>query len=208
MSITGAIGGCCLAYIGPGLAYLGVHGDAFLEWIAGCTVDRKQRSSPLTVGRTGRIPTTAVDLPVEGDATLNAQTTSTMESPRLRLAEATSSKPWWWWPTLMPLWVAVATHGSAGMDDRLAPWERHHHNDADHDGRPAEEWDENGSSSRSSNSHHPSASAAGTSAEIIPPCKRDYLFSIFFITFGVVAMVAGVLSNIYVQVHGIFYTPT
>ncbi|OEU09779.1 Aa_trans-domain-containing protein, partial [Fragilariopsis cylindrus CCMP1102] len=31
LSITGAIGGCSLAYIGPGLAYLGIYGDDLLQ---------------------------------------------------------------------------------------------------------------------------------------------------------------------------------
>merc|ERR1712238_228239 len=34
LSVTGAIGGCALAYIGPGLAYLGIHGDDFLQRLA------------------------------------------------------------------------------------------------------------------------------------------------------------------------------
>eukprot|EP00548_Thalassiothrix_antarctica_P008712 CAMPEP_0194153596 /NCGR_PEP_ID=MMETSP0152-20130528/56984_1 /TAXON_ID=1049557 /ORGANISM="Thalassiothrix antarctica, Strain L6-D1" /LENGTH=479 /DNA_ID=CAMNT_0038858993 /DNA_START=43 /DNA_END=1479 /DNA_ORIENTATION=- len=35
LSITGSVGGSCVAYIGPGLAYLGVNGDAFLVWAQG-----------------------------------------------------------------------------------------------------------------------------------------------------------------------------
>ena len=40
LAITGAIGGSCLSYVGPGVAYLGAHGQVFLEmvrerWIQG-----------------------------------------------------------------------------------------------------------------------------------------------------------------------------
>jgi len=33
LSVTGAIGGSCLSYLGPGAVYLGIHGDAFLALV-------------------------------------------------------------------------------------------------------------------------------------------------------------------------------
>jgi hypothetical protein len=33
LAVTGCVGGSCLSYIGPGAAYLGVHGAAFLEMV-------------------------------------------------------------------------------------------------------------------------------------------------------------------------------
>jgi len=33
LAVTGAIGGSCLSYLGPGLVYLGIHGGRFLELI-------------------------------------------------------------------------------------------------------------------------------------------------------------------------------
>jgi sodium-coupled neutral amino acid transporter 11 len=33
LSITGSLGGCCLAYIAPGLVYLGINGDDFLQYV-------------------------------------------------------------------------------------------------------------------------------------------------------------------------------
>jgi solute carrier family 38 (sodium-coupled neutral amino acid transporter), member 11 len=180
LSITGAVGGCCLAYIGPGLAYLGVHGDAFLAWVARALESRNQLSSKAFDS----------DLPLEGDATASMQTTVSPSTP----ADLTGPKPWWWWPTLMPLWVYIATNGSQGMNDRLTAFDTEHgrvspvrHNDT-MDGV------EN--------------SGESVSVEVIEPCKRDYIFSMFFIFFGAVAMVAGILSNVYVQVNNIFYTPT
>lgn len=35
LSVTGAIGGSCLSYIGPGAVYLGVHGADFLDMVQG-----------------------------------------------------------------------------------------------------------------------------------------------------------------------------
>jgi len=179
LSITGAIGGCCLAYIGPGLAYLGVHGESFLEWVAGALESRNKSSTS---------PTTASDLPVEGDATANMQTSPRPTTP----SDISGPKPWWWWPTLMPLWVSIATHGSQGMNDRLLAFDSQH-----------------GPASPMPTVNHQSGEEADDAPhEVIGPCKRDYFFSIFFIFFGIIAMVAGVLSNVYVQVNNVFYTPT
>lgn len=174
LSFTGAIGGCSLAYIGPGLAYLGVHSDAFLSWVTGALDSRNNKASTTT---------TDGDLPIEGDANANMETTLS--------AGLSGPKPWWWWPLLMPLWVSIATKGSKGMNERLTAFDSEHGPVSPEHGNG----DENEGSSTAS-------------TQVIEPCKRDYMFSVFFIFFGVVAMVAGVLSNVYVQVNNIFYTPT
>jgi len=48
LSLTGAVGGSCISYIGPGLVYLGVNGEAFLDkvgsWLDGW---RRARDMPL-----------------------------------------------------------------------------------------------------------------------------------------------------------------
>jgi sodium-coupled neutral amino acid transporter 11 len=167
MSITGAVGGSCLAYIGPGLVYLGVNGDAFLAFVAGALDSKNRKADPA-----------AGELPVAGDAGANLQTTTSTTIP-------TGSKPWWWYPALMPFWIRVAEVGSEGMTQRLTALEQLH-------GPAPGEGDE----------------GQPEDTETIGPCTRDYYISIFFVIFGFVAMVAGVLSNIYVQINGIFYTPT
>jgi hypothetical protein len=166
LSITGSIGGCALAYIGPGLAYLGVNGDAFLAFLAAFT-DSKNRKPDVAAG----------DLPVEGDADASIQTPAPSAMP-------TGPKPWWWYPTLMPVWVRVASTGAKGMQERLTALEQEH----------------GPSSGDTPQSEH--------LVETIGPCKRDYYISMFFVVFGITAGVAGVLSNVYVQINDIFYTPT
>jgi sodium-coupled neutral amino acid transporter 11 len=163
LSITGSLGGSCLSYIAPGLVYLGVNGDAFLEFIAAKLNDKARKTAPA-----------AGDLPVEGDANANMQTTapSTIQD---------ASKPWWWYPTLMPMWVNIATTGAQGMKQRIAAFEQE---------------------------HGVSSGTGGEGVETIGPCKRDYYASIFFICFGILAAVAGIVSNIYVQINDIFFTPT
>ena len=43
--------------------------------------------------------------------------------------------------------------------------------------------------------------------EVIGPCKRDYIFSIVFIVFGTIAAAFGVITNVYVHVHDVFFSP-
>jgi sodium-coupled neutral amino acid transporter 11 len=160
LSFTGAIGGCSLAYIAPGLAYVGVHGEAVLAWLAE-VVEGKNRTSKNAPG----------DLPVAGDPGANMQ---------LAVARTTldGAKPWWWIPLLMPIWVKIARKGASGMNERMTELGQSH-----------------------------GLLSPGTeqiSIEVVPFRKRDLFFSIFFIVFGIIALVAGILSNIYVQVHGIF----
>jgi sodium-coupled neutral amino acid transporter 11 len=161
LSITGSLGGSCLSYIAPGLVYLGVNGDAFLEYMAAKLVRHKTASA-------------AGDLPVEGDAQANMQTAapSTIQD---------ASKPWWWYPTLMPLWVRIATMGAQGMKQRIAAFEQE---------------------------HGISSGTGGEDVETIGPCKRDYYISMFFICFGILAAVAGIGTNVYVQINSIFFSPS
>jgi sodium-coupled neutral amino acid transporter 11 len=49
LAITGAVGGSCLAYIGPGVVYLGVHGGRFLELVQESWLGSKLLDSPYAV---------------------------------------------------------------------------------------------------------------------------------------------------------------
>ena len=164
LSITGSLGGSCLSYIAPGLVYLGVNGDAFLEYIASILAPKMA-------------PAAGDDLPVEGDATANMQVQTAAPST---IQDA--SKPWWWYPTGMPMWVQIASTGAQGMKQRIAAFEQ------EHGLSPGTGGDDD--------------------VETIGPCQRDYYVSIFFICFGMIAAVAGIGSNIYVQVNDIFFSPS
>jgi len=166
LSITGSIGGCSLAYVGPGLAYLGVNGEAFLQYLAEKLGGRSTTTVP------------PESLPVEGQANATMQVAATSSIDDL-------AKPWWWYLTLMPLWASIGSRGSRGMQERLTALEQEH-----------------GPVSNDGSTEPP------TGVEIIGPCVRDYWMSIFFIFFGVLAGVAGVVSNVFVQINDIFYTPT
>ena len=155
LSITGSVGGCCLAYISPGLVYLGVNGEYFLEYV-GSKLEKDDKEVAVT------------DSGIEP----NTMYANMVLSPSQRQA-LDGTKPWWWYPLLMPLWVHIAMTGSQGMKERLAALGREH----------------------------------GTldiqtisPTETIFPKRGDYFLSIFFITFGVVSCVAGLLSNFIVHI--------
>ena len=84
----------------------------------------------------------------------------------------------------MPVWVKVATHGSDGLRERLMALEREH------------------------GPMSPTETTSDEQVETIDFRQREAFISIFFVVFGVVALVAGILSNVYVQLEDIFYTPT
>lgn len=163
LSITGSLGGSCIAYIAPGLVFLGLHGDEFLEMITG-SLDKKKASD----GATGDI-----ELPVAGDAN------TTMQTAQVTATHKELNKPWWWFPLLMPIWCAIASTGSTTLKERLAQA------GADVQVKAPEEGED----------------------DDLEVHRRDFCVAIFFIVFGVVAVVAGILSNVYVQINGIFFSP-
>lgn len=153
LSITGSLGGSCISYIAPGMVYLGVNGDAFLEYLRKiCDSKRKAHSMG------------DIELPVAGQANATMQTAVVIDLEQ-------QSKPWWWYPMLMPIWVSFASKGGSAIREKLAF-------------EGSESFDN-----------------CDDEVETIGPRSRDYWLSIFYIVFGVIAAVAGVVSNIYVYLH-------
>ena len=160
LSITGSLGGSCVAYIGPGLIYLGCHGEAFIEY------------TDILLGKT---PTTdpTIELPVAGDA--NATITQTESQPPYN----PQSKPWWWFVGLFPIWRAIASSGSIGMKRNLEQLEE----------------------------ESPGCTSVEPTGDIIRAETRSFYIAMFFIAFGAVAVLVGLISNVYVAVEDTFYSP-
>lgn len=168
LSLTGSLGASSVAYIAPGLVYLGVNGEDFLEWIGRTLQENPRHTNPLPPN---------VELPVAGNAEATLDTASDIVATSLP-----RRKPCWWYLFGMPVWVAIASSGARGCQTFLTSL------DGDV-GRPLRGPSED-------------------EDEIIGPTKSDYICSIVFVVFGVVAAVAGVVSNIYVQVNNIFFSPS
>mmetsp|Transcript_26790 Transcript_26790/g.53513 ORF Transcript_26790/g.53513 Transcript_26790/m.53513 type:complete len:686 (+) Transcript_26790:157-2214(+) len=188
LSLTGAIGGSCISYIGPGLLYLGINGEEFLSKISGAIESWRRNkgyatsSSGANVNNNGsdRGSVTADDLPVEGDADAQLPPQNDV-SPTARSYESihTGPKPCWYYLGLFPFWCAIARkgaiHTNKKIDAAVAAFGR---------GGVATTPDDG-------------------AVDVLPtPSKWDFTVSIIFVLFGVVSLIAGVGSNIYVQLNG------
>lgn len=187
LSITGSIGGSCISFITPGIAYLGVHGEAFLLHCKEMLDDYNRNKIPSQHGYDGDI-----ELPVAGDAERVMQTESNIHISNNLPSDGTKielisplnqSKPAWWYILGYPIWCWIATKGSEGMKRKLSA--------------PViyDETDQSVNDQQSKASISPE--------DILFPTKGEYRMAIFFIVFGVIAAVAGLGSNIYVQINDV-----
>lgn len=185
LSLTGSLGASSIAYIAPGLAYLGMNGQEFLAMMGKKLQDRDYHMkegniTKPTVSVAARNSTGEVELPVIGDAEARIQAPPEATSPDADPAACvfTARKPWWWWLGGFPIWIALASQGAYNSKQFL---------------RDLHEGEDLPPPSDHEHVRHAN--------------KLDFFFSIVFIVFGVVAAVFGVLSNLYVQVNQAFFEP-
>ena len=167
LSLTGAVGGSCISYIGPGLVYLGVNGEAFLNGIGSWLKDKGY----INTSSSNNASVSEGDLPVEGNASLEiSQDAISYESIK------SSKKPMWYYFGLFPIWTYIANDGATNMQKKI----------------DAQATAVTG------------GGAANESKEVLPlPSKWDFFVCLFFILFGCLSMLAGVVSNVYVQMNGL-----
>lgn len=120
LALTGAIGGSCLSYIGPGAAFLGVHGDRFLDLVEQSWF--WPTSAPVTANNTetGSVRSTNASLSVSIPTGSTNEETPLVSRPNDKRFSIDSSRLSFstsvlWNVTAMPLWVAVARIGSKGV---------------------------------------------------------------------------------------------
>ena len=170
LSLTGAIGGSCISYIGPGLMYLGVNGEDFLNALWGRIDGWRRVKGHKSSCNSGGV--TEEDLPMDGNASLEIDASRPTNSYE-RIVSG-GSKPLWYYLGLFPIWCAVANKGAVQMKKKI---------DA--------AYDLTGISAKN---------APGDRSMLLPPpTTKDYSIALFFIVFGVISAVAGVVSNVYVQ---------
>jgi len=172
LSITGSLGGGCIAYLGPGIVYLGVNGEAFLSYAYGLLGYSISLDKSLL---------TPEDLPIEGDAT----NTMILPNPDTMATLDGVCKPFWWYLLGFPIWTSIANIGMSNMRVKVM--------DAPLTGATAP-------GSPSTPTHFSTVSSM--EEDVMLPSGRDFFISIFFICFGVISGIAGVASNVYVQLSG------
>lgn len=118
LALTGAIGGSCLSYIGPGLLYLGVHGDGFLtivknSWLGSLISDSPANKSwPKQVNNDPKETTPLVVAEIPTQEATNTKRTE----PESELFLVTGAK-WFLWCLLgFPIWCYLARMGKTGLE--------------------------------------------------------------------------------------------
>jgi sodium-coupled neutral amino acid transporter 11 len=174
LSLTGAVGGSCISYIGPGLVYLGVNGEAFLVRL-GDWVEHWRRAKGYSTSNGAGTTTNDQDLPVDGIASLGAVEADFRKSYETIIS---GPRPLWYYLGFFPVWCYIANNGATHMEKKID--------------------DANAATGLMANSGG-AANDDSKAALLSPPAKSDFGVSLFFVLFGVVSAVAGVVSNVYVQ---------
>ena len=116
------------------------------------------------------------DLPIEGNADATLQQTREQKC-----------KPLWWYLFGYPIWVSIAKYASiqqysnnnAEEEEQSSPYQAH-------------------VSPRNTRNGNSTQELENADVQSMVPTKKEYFMAIFFIVFGVISLVAGVGSNIYV----------
>lgn len=172
LSINGCIGASSLSYIGPGMAFLGVYSDEFLDLL--CSWLRKRQDPLLEESK----EKPSIELPVvntEGTVYLRKslssekETTSTLYKYHERHNIIFKPcKPLWWYLLGFPLWSMIALFGSVGMKSRI---------------------------------NAPNSYSLQIDKDKYPqPSTAQFFVAIVYIVFGILAMFVGLVSNFFVHV--------
>ena len=103
LASTGAVGGSCLSYIGPGAIYLGIHGARFLE-LAQCYFGKPGLTEPLSEETT----------PLYGEPAAKAPPPESADSWPVHFMKTTI-----WYALSMPLWCWIATVGKTCLTNHV-----------------------------------------------------------------------------------------
>ena len=115
LAITGTVGGSCLSYLGPGVIYLGVHGERFLSLARQAFGRRNEASEEHSVTQSNENSADeTTPLVVGGDAT-NIITSENQDAVEVVGV--------WnhilWYLIGMPLWCAIARSGKVQLQEHI-----------------------------------------------------------------------------------------
>jgi sodium-coupled neutral amino acid transporter 11 len=234
LALAGVVGASCLAYIGPGMLYLAVHGGRFLEqvhntWFAGASEGERGGNSPV-FGDEQRFSSEMTPLFVR----LRSNGSSPSPPPRARLDGGPLRRTLLWYATGMPLWCRVAELGrkrvaahAEAVASRSA-MDRLQIGDVDVSGltslistdsensaaqhtlpRAVSDLDETNQRTYLDSTgkvvwtekavvtpprESPPPPVLEADPQENPPAWKDFLIAIFYVVYGVVALIAGLIS--------------
>ena len=185
LALTGAIGGSCLAYVTPGVLYLGVYGEEFLAYCAELT----SHSTTSFQNEKGFINMNDLDVPIAGDGKLDMT----------KLNKTT--KPYWWYILGFPIWTSIASQGRNGLHKKFP---RLTYEEVERKSfPPAISMDENVYCNANlcimesiTALEEIVISDDSNDDTIVRPTKYDFGIAIFYILFGFAAMIMGVLDTV------------
>lgn len=125
LAITGAVGGSCLSYIGPGILYLGVHGDEFIRQVSSLFSTTESEPSTIDSSMPVKAPPPSIAESSNNEATplISSETSSTLKSSltmRVFLSMVILTfKNFAWYCLGMPVWCAIAKSGSKGLQTHV-----------------------------------------------------------------------------------------
>uniref|UniRef100_A0A7R9ZBJ0 Amino acid transporter transmembrane domain-containing protein n=1 Tax=Pseudictyota dubia TaxID=2749911 RepID=A0A7R9ZBJ0_9STRA len=203
LSITGSLGGSCIAYVAPGLVYLGVNGEAFQDICRSMALNWSHKHDD-KIDRDAPPEEAGLELPVAGDAnqrmaaTNNGDGENGAQQPgpadlpvagekRTLSMQPDFAKPFWWYLGLFPIWWAIASSGRMGMQEKLGNMAETQQPPSPEEGAPADE---------------DTTDHVDVLGDQYPPTKGGFCMAIFFILFGVLGVIVGLLSNIAAQFSG------
>lgn len=117
LAITGTVGGSCLSYIGPGVVYLGVHGERFL-FLARQLFGRRTESSieqnTASSNEKGAVETTPL---VVGSGAKNNNHNNCDSQDDVEVVGVCNHILWY--VSGMPLWCAIARSGKVQLQEHI-----------------------------------------------------------------------------------------
>ena len=132
LAFTGAVGGSCLSYIGPGVVYLAVHGERFLQltqqaWRGDTPADTKttmEEGVMVIAPATDDRPAVAVETtPLVAGGAVYTRNESADADDLPPFDEKFVVKGFWnnltWYGLGMPFWCAIAKVGKARLQDHV-----------------------------------------------------------------------------------------
>lgn len=219
LALTGAIGGSSLAYITPGVLYLGVYGEEFLAYCAELLTSTNNNTQTSFQNDKGIININNLDVPIAGDGKLDMMKLNKI------------AKPYWWYMFGFPIWNSIASQGRNGLHKKFP---RLTYEDVERKSYPVlpkeplsvslrrtQSIDENNNDYYYTGDNvYCAADSVYCTADscildslsaleeividhddkdddtVVRPTKYDFMIAIFYIIFGVTAMICGVFDTV------------